>query len=95
MKITDKHEIKPEKSMARIFEDVGGYYVCSDDSDCLDARGNGYDTKAAALRAAYAAGYTHAIGSGAYKQGARIIWQVSVTDWDHEDHSRAAAERNW
>lgn len=80
--------------MARIFEDVGGYYICDDSLDYLDARGNGYDSKAAALRAAYAAGYTHAIGSGAYKQGASILSQVAVTDWDREGHSLAQAERN-
>lgn len=82
-----------KKSMARVFEDVGGYYFCDDGLDYLDARGAAYDSKAAALRAAYAAGYTHATGSGAYRQCASILSQVTVTRWHREDHSAAQAER--
>jgi hypothetical protein len=56
---------KPERLVARIFEDIGGYYVCDDDLDYRDTRGPVYPTKAAALRAA-AEDYTHATGSGTY-----------------------------
>ena len=64
--------------VARIFEDVGGYYVCDDALDYLDARGMPHATKAAALRAAatdYGDGefYTHAVGSGTYWDGVRAI----------------------
>ena len=58
-----------ERRVARIFESVGGYYVCSDEPDYLDTRGRGYPTKAAAMRAAKADGYTHAVGSGTYWDG--------------------------
>ena len=61
------------KKVARIFEDVGGYYVCSDELPYLDARGPSYRTKAAAQRAAKEMGYTHAIGSGCYKRGVRKL----------------------
>lgn len=61
--------MKTEKrEVARIFEEVDGrYYVCDDGLSCLDARGYGYRTKAAAMRAAADAGYTHARGSGTYR----------------------------
>jgi len=61
-----ERRIKMEKNVARIFEDVGGYFVCSDKLDYLDARGKPYPTKAAAQRAAKEAGYTHFVGSGSY-----------------------------
>lgn len=51
-----------------IFEDVGGYYICDVDGP-LDTRGKAYPTKAAALRAALNEGYTHAKGSGTYRDG--------------------------
>ena len=52
---------------ARIFEDVGGYYICDDDLDYLDTRGYPSRTKAEAMRVAKDSGYTHARGSGTYK----------------------------
>jgi hypothetical protein len=58
---------------ARIFEDVGGYHVCSDELDHLDARGPAYKTKAEALRIADYEGYTHATGSGCPWDGVRRI----------------------
>jgi hypothetical protein len=61
-----------DKQVARIFEDVGGFYVCTEEH-MLDTRGTAYPTKASALRAAAANGYTHAIGSGCYWQGERRI----------------------
>lgn len=57
---------KMEKVIARIFYDVGGYYVCDEDLDYLDMRGQNYPSKAAAQRAAKELGYTHCIGSGSY-----------------------------
>ena len=63
---------------ARIFEDVGGYYVCDDADDYLDARGRSYRTKAAALRAAWESGYERAIGSGCYRTG-KIASQIDVS----------------
>lgn len=59
--------MKENKIVARIFEDIGGYYICDDDLDYLDAGGHAYPTKAAAMRAAYYMEYTHATGSGTYK----------------------------
>ncbi len=64
--------VKTKKRMARIFESVGGYYVCSDELDYLDTRGWAYPAKAAARQAAKEAGYTHAVGSGAYRQGEKL-----------------------
>jgi hypothetical protein len=58
---------------ARIFEDVNGYYVCSEGLDYLDARGHVYCSKADALRAAAMGGYTHATGSGTYWAGTQRI----------------------
>lgn len=56
--------------VACIFEEVDGrYYWCDNDSETLDARGRGYQTKADAMRAAVLAGYTHATGSGTYWNG--------------------------
>jgi hypothetical protein len=51
-----------------IFEDVDGYHICDVDGP-LDARGKAYPTKAEALRAALYEGYTHAEGSGTYRNG--------------------------
>ena len=53
---------------AYIFEDVNGYYICDPDGP-LDTRGKAYPSKAAALRAAAYEGYTHAEGSGTYRDG--------------------------
>ena len=79
------------KSTARIFEDVGGYFICDDTSDFLDARGTPHASKAEALRAAYQSGYTHAIGSGAYKQGKSIKSQISIPAWMERYHEEAKA----
>jgi hypothetical protein len=51
------------KRIARIFEDVGGYYVCPEDGP-LDTRGTAYRTKTQARMVAWDSGYTHAVGSG-------------------------------
>lgn len=61
-----KKTIKKE-DIARIFEDVNGYFVCGEADDFLDARGRGYRTKTEAQRAAAESGYTHMIGSGTPK----------------------------
>ena len=58
---------------ARIFEEADGYHICDDSADCLDARGQGHPTKAAALRAAAQSGYTHATGSGTPWDGVKKI----------------------
>ena len=63
----------PMNKTARIFEDVGGYFVCDESSKFLDARGRPYGKKSDALRAASYMGYTHAIGSGTYWDGVRKI----------------------
>lgn len=55
------------QTIARIFEDVGGYYICDDSLDYLDARGAAYPNKASAMRSAAEQGYTHARGSGTYR----------------------------
>jgi hypothetical protein len=56
-----------ERKVARIFEDVGGYYICDDGMDYLDARGTAFNSKAYAMKIAAQSGYTHARGSGTYK----------------------------
>ena len=72
---TETHttEKRNMRAVARIFDDVGGYYVCSDAINHLDARGRCYPTKAAAMRAAAEMGYTHCAGSGTYYDGVRAI----------------------
>jgi hypothetical protein len=85
--------MKTEKTTARVFADVGGYYFCDEELEYLDARGTAYPSKAAALRAAYGAGYTHAVGSGAYKQGRGILSQVSVSHWERDSHISAVWDR--
>jgi len=72
---------KQEKIVARIFQEpTGKYHICPDDAPCLDARGNGYATKAQALRAAASGpdGYTHATGSGTYWGGESVR---SIARW--------------
>lgn len=56
-----------EIKIARIFEDIGGYYICDDSLDYLDARGDPYEKKSHAMSAAKQYGYTHARGSGTYR----------------------------
>ena len=74
--------------VARFFEDVGGFYVCVEDPDFLDARGITCEPKAEALRLAYRAGYTHAVGSGTYREGvASIRGMVRLGRWDEELHA--------
>ena len=79
-----EREKRNMRAVARIFDDVGGYYVCSDaiNPTCsvtggrkryLAARGRCYPTKAAAMRAAAEMGYTHCAGSGTYYDGVRAI----------------------
>lgn len=57
-----------QRRVARIFKDVGGYYICNDSLDYLDTRGAVFPSKIAALRAAASGpdAYTHATGSGTY-----------------------------
>ena len=81
-----------EVRMARVFEDVGGYYYCNEGLSYLDARGRAYPSKSAALRAAYRGGYTHAIGSGAYRQGKSIQSQVTTTPQEDEEHALSQAD---
>jgi hypothetical protein len=40
---------KSTHSTARIFEDVGGFYICSDALPYLDARGCAYPSRRAAI----------------------------------------------
>jgi hypothetical protein len=50
--LTNKNKMKTSlKSIARIFEDVGGFYYSREDADFLDMRGCCYPSRAAALRA--------------------------------------------
>ena len=64
---------KVTKSIAIIFEDVGGYFYCDADSECLAACGTPSKTKGQAMRRAAASGYTHAEGSGTYWDGVQTI----------------------
>lgn len=79
-----------EIKTARIFESTGGYYVCNEELDYLDARGPGYPTKAQAMRAAYESGYTHCTGSGSYKPMivARIASMINtrgLIQYEHDE----------
>jgi len=56
-----------KRVIARIFEDIGGYYICDDSLDYLDMRGSCSKTRAEAMRRAADCGYTHARGSGTYR----------------------------
>lgn len=82
-------------SIARIFEDFRGYFVCDEDLEYLDARGTAYPTKAQAMRAAYIAGYTYGIGSGTYKpkQTAALTSMITVSDSERYEHTRAKSYR--
>lgn len=56
-----------EKLIARIFEDIGGYFYCDDSLDYLDTRGGAYSTLKAAKQAAKRRGFTHAaVGKKVY-----------------------------
>lgn len=70
--------VKDPRMIARIFQEPTGlYHWCDNDqaetSGMMDARGQGYKTKADAMRAAAFDGYTHATGSGCYWEGVRRI----------------------
>lgn len=60
------------RRVARIFEDVGGYFVCANDLPYLDARGRAYRSRRHAVRwlreqAVYCAmmePYTHYVTAG-------------------------------
>jgi hypothetical protein len=54
------------EKVARVFEDVNGYYFCDNTEKCLDMRGTAHPTKISVMRAAYRAGYTYCTGSGSY-----------------------------
>jgi hypothetical protein len=49
------------KKIARIFEDVNGYYICDDSLDFLDARGTPFKSRNHAISALkyYNDDYTH------------------------------------
>ena len=52
------------ENIARISAGANGYYITAEVEGHIDERGTAYPTKANARRAAKAAGYTHAVGSG-------------------------------
>ena len=62
----------------RIFEEAGGYHICDDDLDYMDARGRPYPTKAAATRGAIGEAADHGArsvrltGSGVAMTVARV-----------------------
>ena len=59
---------------AHIFKELTGHYhVCDARVHMLDPRAPDYRTKEAALRAAYEAGYTYAVGSGTYGEGVQKL----------------------
>ena len=70
------------ETVARIFEDVGGYHLCSDGMRVLWTEPNPSPTKADALRQAWQSGYTHAVGSGTHWDGIRAI-PVQYRDYSH------------
>ena len=50
--------MKEERTVAYIFEDVDGWYICDNDLPYLDTSGKGYDSKAHAFYSARF-DYTH------------------------------------
>ena len=62
-----------ERDVAYIFEDIGGYHVCSDADPHLTCEASPHATKADAMRHAAACGYTHATGSGTYWRGVQSL----------------------
>jgi hypothetical protein len=76
-----------ETNTARIFEEPDGYHFCDDDLDYLDARGQGYPNRAAAMRAAYESGYDRVVGSGAYRDGS-ILGQVKISEEEKRERER-------
>lgn len=61
-----------EKKIAYIFEDVGGWYINDDETvsqdNCLDCRGDKYESKSQALRQASYYDYTHYRHAGIVKR---------------------------
>ena len=83
-----------DKQVAHIFYDCSGYHYCSDLLPYLDARGVPFPTKRAALEAAYAAGYSYAVGSGCYRKGVRsIIGQCPSAAEYQQDHKWAIEDQ--
>lgn len=41
---------KTQKLVAYVFEDVGGWFICADNSSMLDTRGKRFESKNAAIR---------------------------------------------
>lgn len=78
------------KHTARIFQEANGYHWSPESLPYLDARGAALGSRSEALRSAYRAGYTHAVG--AEIAGCRkIATLVSLDQWHHADHERAKA----
>ena len=77
---------------ARIFREANGYHWSPDSLPYLDARGTALGSRSEALRSAYSAGYTHAVG--AEIAGRRAIAKlVSLSQHHHADHERALEGR--
>lgn len=70
---------------ARIFQESDGYHYCDASLPYLDARGRAFRNKATAYRAAYRAGFTHAMISDRRRT---ICGAVSLDNWDHLEHRR-------
>jgi len=70
----------------RIFEEPSGFHYCCDSLDYLDARGMGYPSRSAALRCAFASGFTHAIHKG---KARAISSLILLSPLEKADHARA------
>jgi hypothetical protein len=77
---------------ARIFQEADGFHWSPESLPYLDARGRAYGSRSEALRSAYSAGYTHAVGS-AIKRRRTITGLVSLDQGHHTDHARALEGR--
>jgi hypothetical protein len=76
----------------RIFKEANGYHWSPESLPYLDARGVALGSRSEALRSAYSAGYTHAVG--AEIAGRRAITKlVSLSQHHHTDHARALEGR--
>jgi hypothetical protein len=76
---------------ARIFQEADGFHWSPESLPYLDARGRAYGSRSEALRSAYSAGYTHAVGAVAGRR--KITSLVSLDQGHHAAHKRALEGR--
>jgi len=71
---------------ARVFQEPDGFHYCDADLPYLDARSRAFPTRTEALRAAYRAGFTHAMTGDRRRT---IPGAIALGTWDHAEHRRS------